>query len=245
MYHFARFHNKPFRHFCASFQMIVFNEFVLLAFSSTRNNGATEKKRANAVSASIIFVAAKKEIIKCTDDFISIPFSGLLQRAACRGKTNNELSVEDLLKLLTIPGWPDSSSKGPSTAEEVWSTIDTSSRLLTALLGTVNLLQSIGSNLIPVSLNSFRLPIEDINVILGVYDLLSDDQPSLQLKTIVSAVIHPKFVNKTFNNDIAILKLSSPVKFSYAVGPVCLPQFRKIIHTLVRLDLSTIGKKNV
>ena len=72
-----------------------------------------------------------------------------------------------------------------------------------------------------------RLPIDEINIILGVYDLLSDDQPSLQLKSIVSAVIHPKFVSKTFNNDIAILKLNSPVKFSYAVGPVCLPQFRK------------------
>jgi len=71
------------------------------------------------------------------------------------------------------------------------------------------------------------LPIDEINIILGVYDLLSDDQPSLQLKSIVSAVIHPKFVSKTFNNDIAILKLNSPVKFSYAVGPVCLPQFQK------------------
>jgi len=71
------------------------------------------------------------------------------------------------------------------------------------------------------------LPIEDLNVILGVYDLMSEDQSNLQVKSIEKVVIHPKFANKTFNNDIAIVKLDTPIEFSYAIRPICLPQFQR------------------
>ena len=63
-------------------------------------------------------------------------------------------------------------------------------------------------------------------MILGVYDLMSEDQSNLQVKSIEKVVIHPKFANKTFNNDIAIVKLDTPIEFSYAIRPICLPQFR-------------------
>ena len=37
-------------------------------------------------------------------------------------------------------------------------------------------------------------------------------------------IIHPHYKNKTVNdNDFAIIKLATPVEFSYRVAPICLP----------------------
>jgi len=38
----------------------------------------------------------------------------------------------------------------------------------------------------------------------------------------VQVIIHPLYSSTTINNDIALLKLSSPVTFTPRISPVCL-----------------------
>lgn len=62
---------------------------------------------------------------------------------------------------------------------------------------------------------------------LGDIDLERDDEPSSPETYTVKAVhAHNKFSRVGFYNDIAILELSSPVKKSPYVIPICLPQGR-------------------
>ncbi|KAI2656420.1 Chymotrypsin-like protease CTRL-1 [Labeo rohita] len=60
-------------------------------------------------------------------------------------------------------------------------------------------------------------------VVLGQNDLASNDE-FVQVKKVAKVITHPDF-NKPvdFNNDIALLKLSSPVKMTAYVSPICLP----------------------
>ena len=37
-------------------------------------------------------------------------------------------------------------------------------------------------------------------------------------------ISHPMYSSSTFNNDIALVKLSSPIQFGTYVKPVCLPK---------------------
>lgn len=43
-----------------------------------------------------------------------------------------------------------------------------------------------------------------------------------------SSIVHPKYLEGLFYNDLAVIKLSKAVPFSKAVRPVCLgqPEFR-------------------
>ncbi|XP_067306375.1 chymotrypsin-like protease CTRL-1 [Pseudorasbora parva] len=47
-------------------------------------------------------------------------------------------------------------------------------------------------------------------------------QVSLQVKLVSKVITHPLFSSRTGNNDIALLKLSSPVVFTPRISPVCL-----------------------
>ncbi|XP_045900181.1 chymotrypsin-like protease CTRL-1 [Micropterus dolomieu] len=58
-------------------------------------------------------------------------------------------------------------------------------------------------------------------VILGEYDRQSNIE-QLQVKTISRAITHPYYNAQNFNNDITLLKLSSPVQMNPRVSPVCL-----------------------
>jgi len=44
-----------------------------------------------------------------------------------------------------------------------------------------------------------------------------------QLKLIEKVFVHPHFVKKTFNNDIALIKMRGEVEFNDFIRPVCLP----------------------
>ncbi|XP_053503819.1 chymotrypsin-like protease CTRL-1 [Ictalurus furcatus] len=58
-------------------------------------------------------------------------------------------------------------------------------------------------------------------VILGEYNRASNAE-SIQVKTIAKAITHPYYNSQNFNNDITLLKLSSPAQLTNRVSPVCL-----------------------
>ncbi|KAI4881434.1 hypothetical protein NFI96_014473 [Prochilodus magdalenae] len=58
--------------------------------------------------------------------------------------------------------------------------------------------------------------------VVGEFDITKSD-PDEQVLKVNRVIAHPKFNPKTFNNDIALVELSSPVVLSERVTPVCLP----------------------
>ncbi|TRY69733.1 hypothetical protein DNTS_035415 [Danionella cerebrum] len=60
------------------------------------------------------------------------------------------------------------------------------------------------------------------SAVVGEFDLTKTD-PGEQIMKVNRIITHPKFNPKTFNNDIALVELSSPVLLSERVTPVCLP----------------------
>ncbi|XP_073673545.1 chymotrypsin-like protease CTRL-1 [Garra rufa] len=60
-------------------------------------------------------------------------------------------------------------------------------------------------------------------VVLGQNDLATNDE-FVQIKKVARVINHPNHQNPTeFNNDIALLKLSSSVQMTSYVSPICLP----------------------
>uniref|UniRef100_A0A3Q2FJE0 Serine protease 56 n=1 Tax=Cyprinodon variegatus TaxID=28743 RepID=A0A3Q2FJE0_CYPVA len=58
--------------------------------------------------------------------------------------------------------------------------------------------------------------------VVGEFDITKKD-PDEQVLKVNRIIPHPKFNPKTFNNDIALVELTSPVVLSEYVTPVCLP----------------------
>ncbi|RVE61837.1 hypothetical protein OJAV_G00174340 [Oryzias javanicus] len=58
--------------------------------------------------------------------------------------------------------------------------------------------------------------------VVGEFDITKTD-PDEQVLKVNRIISHPKFNPKTFNNDIALVELTSPVILSEHVTPVCLP----------------------
>ncbi|TNM97746.1 hypothetical protein fugu_013992 [Takifugu bimaculatus] len=58
--------------------------------------------------------------------------------------------------------------------------------------------------------------------VVGDFDITKTD-PDEQLLKVNRIIPHPKFNPKTFNNDIALVELTSPVVLSNRITPVCLP----------------------
>ncbi|CAK8684129.1 unnamed protein product [Clavelina lepadiformis] len=57
---------------------------------------------------------------------------------------------------------------------------------------------------------------------LGKHHRIADDKGQLKV-TFSSYEIHPDYDDESIDNDIAVLKLSSPIKFSKYIRPACLP----------------------
>ncbi|KAF6728477.1 Serine protease 56 [Oryzias melastigma] len=58
--------------------------------------------------------------------------------------------------------------------------------------------------------------------VVGEFDITKTD-PDEQVLKVNRIISHPKFNPKTFNNDLALVELTSPVILSEHVTPVCLP----------------------
>nr|XP_013798177.1 PREDICTED: chymotrypsin-like protease CTRL-1 [Apteryx mantelli mantelli] len=59
-------------------------------------------------------------------------------------------------------------------------------------------------------------------VVLGEYDQFSGAE-AIQVKTVAKAITYPGWDASTLNNDITLLKLTSPAQLGPRVSPVCLP----------------------
>ncbi|NWU95995.1 CTRL protease, partial [Upupa epops] len=58
-------------------------------------------------------------------------------------------------------------------------------------------------------------------VVLGEYDLSSSAE-TIQVKTVTKAITNPNWNPNTFNNDITLLRLSTPAQLGPNVSPICL-----------------------
>ncbi|NXC50705.1 CTRL protease, partial [Penelope pileata] len=67
-------------------------------------------------------------------------------------------------------------------------------------------------------------------VVLGEYDRSSSGE-NVQVKTVAKAITHPNWNANTLNNDIALLKLSSPAQLGSRVAPVCLPSANLVLSS--------------
>lgn len=60
---------------------------------------------------------------------------------------------------------------------------------------------------------------------LGDFDLTDQSEPNAPIeKNVKRVVIHRDYVERTFENDLAILELESPVEFQPYIVPICLPK---------------------
>ncbi|XP_033114707.1 anionic trypsin-2-like isoform X2 [Anneissia japonica] len=80
---------------------------------------------------------------------------------------------------------------------------------------------------------------EDVSITIGDYDVRYKD-PDEEILNVSRIITHPEFEKKTFNNDIALIRLSSKIRrFTNYVRPVCLPSVclgtgLKTPHALMR-----------
>lgn len=74
-----------------------------------------------------------------------------------------------------------------------------------------------------VASRCFRYKPRDITVRLGEYDF-SKSEETRALDFMVSEIrIHRDFKLNTYDNDIAIIKISRPTAFNSYIWPICLP----------------------
>ncbi|XP_055299887.1 serine protease filzig-like isoform X3 [Sitodiplosis mosellana] len=60
--------------------------------------------------------------------------------------------------------------------------------------------------------------------VFGEYDLSKDLEPKKSVTIKVKEIIyHPEFNNRTFDNDLALLKLERPIQYDTHIVPICLP----------------------
>jgi hypothetical protein len=69
----------------------------------------------------------------------------------------------------------------------------------------------------------FRFNVTDIRAVLGEHDRESKTDTVTVERKLVSAKVYPNFTVLTFNNDIAVLELESPVELGSTIRPACLP----------------------
>lgn len=58
---------------------------------------------------------------------------------------------------------------------------------------------------------------------LGLHDQSQRTHENIQKRKIERIITHPNFNDFTYDYDIAVLELQSPVTFSKVVRPICLP----------------------
>ncbi|KAI7811459.1 F10 protein, partial [Triplophysa rosa] len=72
-------------------------------------------------------------------------------------------------------------------------------------------------------------------VVVGEFDTLVDEAHEA-IHDIDQIMIHSNYVPETYHNDIALIKLNEPIKFSKYIIPACLPQHNFAERVLMRQD---------
>ncbi|KAL2717388.1 trypsin-1-like [Vespula squamosa] len=67
------------------------------------------------------------------------------------------------------------------------------------------------------------IPIRQLRVTLGEYDLKGPETPAAREESVINAVVHPSHRCGRYVDDIALLELSRPITWSESVKPACLP----------------------
>ncbi|NWR76853.1 CTRL protease, partial [Centropus unirufus] len=81
-------------------------------------------------------------------------------------------------------------------------------------------------------------------VVLGEHDLVSNTEV-VQVRTVTKVITNPNWDPSTFNNDIALLKLSSPAQLGPRVSPVCLAPAKLALPTNLQCVTTGWGRTNV
>jgi len=80
----------------------------------------------------------------------------------------------------------------------------------------------------------YKKKIAKLVVVLGDYDNRQEKvDPGQIIKAVSEVRIHPAYLNRNYDNDLALLRLDTPVAFTKYILPICLPD----------KDLKITGKK--
>lgn len=66
----------------------------------------------------------------------------------------------------------------------------------------------------------------DVKVVIGQHDMCRADTTST-IFSVSAIILHPEFVSKSRQNDLALVRLSEAVTFGEFVSPICLPSSGK------------------
>ena len=71
----------------------------------------------------------------------------------------------------------------------------------------------------------FREDYTKILLIMGEHDIYNHRQPfPMEGRKVKKIITHPKFDLRSFENDLALLELDSPVEYQPHILPACLPE---------------------
>lgn len=81
-----------------------------------------------------------------------------------------------------------------------------------------------------------RVPKDQITIVIGEHDRNLTEESDTVYRKIGTIIRHPQFNRANFHNDIALLRLDEPLRFTKAVAPACLPiGFGENLHMLFYL----------
>ncbi|KAJ7398627.1 Chymotrypsin-like protease CTRL-1 [Pitangus sulphuratus] len=80
-------------------------------------------------------------------------------------------------------------------------------------------------------------------VVLGEYDLSSSAEP-VQVKTVSRAITNPSWNPNTMNNDITLLRLSTPAQLGSRVAPICLAPSNLVLPNNAQAVTTGWGRTN-
>nr|XP_014263302.2 transmembrane protease serine 9 [Maylandia zebra] len=88
----------------------------------------------------------------------------------------------------------------------------------------------INSQWVLTAAHCFQTTPTGLTVNLGLQSLQGSN-PNAASRTVTQIIKHPNYNSQTFNNDVCLLQLSSPVNFSSYISPVCLAASDSIFYS--------------
>ncbi|XP_025911261.1 coagulation factor VII [Apteryx rowi] len=83
-------------------------------------------------------------------------------------------------------------------------------------------------------------PAEQLQVRLGEH-AINHDEKTEQERGVTRTIIHEGYTNGEVNNDIALLRLETPVNLTDYVVPICLPEKHLAVYDLSSIKFSTVS----